>query len=86
VGEAIGHRRDCTRRLLVDRRSGTEHVDKQDRQLPLLAPVYAGWWVRCAAWVAIGLALGTAATYPFAIAAILGSLLVSCQGVENCLS
>jgi hypothetical protein len=41
---------------------------------------------RRAAWVALGLALGAAAAYPFAIAAFLGWLLVACYGVDNCLS
>ncbi len=41
---------------------------------------------RRAAWVAIGLVLGAAAAYPFAIAAFIGWLLVACYGVDNCLS
>jgi len=41
---------------------------------------------RRAAWVALGLVLGLAAAYPFAIAAFVGWLIVACAGVEECLS
>ncbi len=41
---------------------------------------------RRAVWVALGLFLGLAAAYPFAIAAFVGWLIVACAGVENCLS